>query len=187
MKIRSAIFFMLLAAFSPSAMAAAPAREASEKVITNVSSESMIYNSAAQQVTFSGKVKVTHPDFTLNSDKLILYLNSSGSSRQQGAEGRDAGVVQRIVAESKVSINLPEGRVATCNKATYSVENETLTMEGSPALSEGSNRIRGDKMIFYLRESRNEVQGRVEVDFVSGSGQAGFGDVGTGNAAGGDN
>lgn len=150
------------------AVAAAPG-----KVITNVTSENMVYDSAAQKVLFSGKVKVVHPDFTLNSDTLQLFLGDGGAKAAAGAaragsDAMDPGVVQKIIAEHKVVIQLPEGRTATCSKATYSVDGETITMEGKPALREGANQIRGDRMIFYLRENRNEVQGRVAVDFVSG-------------------
>jgi lipopolysaccharide export system protein LptA len=136
----------------------------------------MVYDSAALKVTFSGDVRVRHPDFTLKSERLILYLRE----KQADAPARessplDAGAVDRIIAENNVDIQLPEGRTANCAKATYTVEKETLLMEGNPVLREGGNQIRGDKMIFYLRENRNEVQGRVAVDFVSG-GASGNGD-----------
>ncbi|MDL2285115.1 organic solvent tolerance protein OstA [Desulfovibrio sp. OttesenSCG-928-F07] len=144
--------------------AASAATTAQTVVSTNVTADSMVYDSAAQKVTFSGKVKVTHPDFILVSDRLVLYLSDAKSDKNANS---NAGAVNRIIAESKVRINLPEGRIATCNKATYTVSSETLLMEGSPELREGNNKIRGDKMIFYLRENRNEVQGRVEVDFVA--------------------
>lgn len=156
-----------------------------EKALTNVTSEKMVYDSAAQKVTFSGKVKVTHPDFILNSDRLQIFLGESGNG-QRPAGDIDAGVVQRIVAESNVTIQLPEGRVATCAKATYKVDDETLTMEGKPAIREGSSQIRGDIMIFYLRENRNEVQGTVEVDFISGDNPTGGEGLGLGNILGGD-
>lgn len=155
---------LLLALVAPPAFCAEPA-----KVITNVTSENMVYDSTGQKVTFSGKVKVTHPDFVLNSDRLMLFLGPAEGTRPQGAgNGADPGSVRTIIAESNVNIALPEGRTATCNKTTYNVADETLTMEGSPVLREGTNQVRGDKMIFYLRENRNEVQGRVTVDFTAG-------------------
>lgn len=152
----------------PAASAGAPVA-AQDKVITNVTSEKMVYDSTARKVTFTGQVKVTHPDFTLTSDRLDLFLNEAEGARpQNGGDGLDPGALQRIVAQSRVHIDLPEGRTATCNKATYDVDKETMTMEGNPVLREGPNQVRGDRMIFYLRENRNEVQGRVAVDFISG-------------------
>lgn len=162
--------FLALALTAPAAFCAAPA-----KVVTNVTSDKMVYDSAGQKVTFTDKVKVTHPDFKLNSDRMVLFLTKSDSPRPAGGEGLDPGAVHTIIAESRVNIALPEGRTATCNKATYNVADETLTMEGNPVLREGPNQVRGDKMIFYLRENRNEVQGRVAVDFISGAETSGSG------------
>lgn len=152
-----------------------------EKVITNVTADNMVYDSTAHKVTFSGKVTVTHPDYVLTSDKMQLFLSDRSSGNQRSGEV-DSGVVQKIIAESKVNIKLPEGRIANCSKATYNVDTETLIMEGNPVLREGQSQISGDRMIFHLRENRNEVQGRVNVDFTSGDtpgfNEAGFGILG---------
>lgn len=184
--------FMLTALFMQSslAVAAAPAKTSST-VTTKVTSDNMVYDSAARKVVFSGNVKVVHPDFTLNSDTLQLFLGDGGAkatpnAARSMAEGANPGVVQKIIAESKVNIKLPDARTATCNKVTYSVDSETLTMEGNPALREGTNQIRGERMVFYLRENRNEVQGRVAVDFISdGDVPSGLNDAGFGNIGGG--
>lgn len=184
-RIISILIFSL--ALSGQAVSAQAPASAADKVSTNVTAQNMVYDSAAQKVTFSGDVKVTHPDFTLTSDKLQLFMGGSGSGapRQTGGDSLNAGAVQRIIAESNVNIQLPEGRTASCNKATYSVETETLTMEGSPVLREGQNQVRGDRMVFYLREGRNEVQGRVAVDFISGDNPPSLNDSGLGNILGG--
>lgn len=181
------IFIALIFSLSLAGTAFAAAPAGASKVNTNVTAQNMVYDSAAQKVTFSGDVKVTHPDFTLTSDKLQLFMSQGGSAspRRAGDEALNAGAVQKIIAESKVNIQLPEGRTASCNKATYSVETETLTMEGSPVLREGSNQVRGDRMVFYLREGRNEVQGRVAVDFISGDNPPSLNDSGLGNILGG--
>lgn len=165
------IVLLLSAGVAPTAIAAQPA--GSSTVTTNVTAENMVYDSAAQRVTFSGNVKVVHPDFVLSSDRLQLFLAQTQATGARDVDRLNTGAVEKIIAESKVNIKLPEGRIATCSKATYTVDSETFLMEGSPALREGNNRIRGDKMIFYLRENRNEVQGKVEVDFVSGDSPSG--------------
>lgn len=162
----------LFCAFAGLQTPAYAAKPEPSTVTTNVTADKMVYDSTAQKVTFSGKVKVTHPDFALTSDRLQLFLSKQPQSGSREADRLNAGAVERIIAESKVRINLPEGRVATCSKATYTVDSETLLMEGTPILREGNNQIKGDKMIFYLRENRNEVQGGVEVDFISG--ESGF-------------
>lgn len=168
------------ALLSPSTLWAAAA---TETVATNVKADKMVYDSAGQKVTFTGNVVVTHPDYTLTSDRLQLFLSEKSSGTSRAGE-LDAGVLKRIIAESNVDIKLPEGRTANCSKATYNVANETLTMEGNPVLREGPNQVRGDRMIFYLRENRNEVQGRVTVDFVSGESPPSFNEVGFGSVLG---
>ncbi|MDR2504352.1 MAG: hypothetical protein LBD82_08265 [Deltaproteobacteria bacterium] len=135
-------------------------------VSTKITSDSMIHDPDAGKLLFSGNVEVVHPDFHLTSDRLQVFL-SGGSGAAKGLDGADAGVVQKIVAESRVKIRLPEGRTASCAKLAYSVATEVLQMDGSPMLREGGNQIRGDQMFFYLRENRNEVRGRVEMDIVS--------------------
>lgn len=166
--------------FSTSELFAASAAD-SGKVVTNVTADNMIYDSTGQKVTFSGKVTVTHPDYILTSDKLQLFLgDGSGGNDNQRTGELNTGIVQKIIAESKVNIKLPEGRVATCSKATYNVDTETLIMEGSPVLREAQNQISADRMIFYLRENRNEAQGKVTVDFISNDAPSGFNEAGFG-------
>lgn len=163
-----------------SAMLFAASQAGQEKVATNVTADNMIYDSTAQKVTFSGKVTVTHPDYILTSDKLQLFLNNGQNGSSQRSGELNSGVVQKIIAESRVNIKLPEGRIASCTKATYNVDTETLTMEGKPVLREGQNQISADRMVFYLRENRNEAQGKVMVDFISNDAPSGFNEAGFG-------
>ncbi|MDR2892331.1 MAG: LptA/OstA family protein [Deltaproteobacteria bacterium] len=150
---------------------------ASKAAITKVTSESMVYNSEARKVTFSGKVKVVHPDFTLTSARLELYLAAPGDSSAAGASGggkadnnglpMNAGKVEKIIAHTGVRIALPQNRLATCEKATYTVRDEVLRMDGNPVLFEDSNKLSADVIFFYLTDNRSEAQGNVKVDFES--------------------
>ncbi|MDL2306672.1 hypothetical protein LJC48_01400 [Desulfovibrio sp. OttesenSCG-928-C06] len=136
--------------------------------MTRVTSDSMIYDSDAGKVTFSKSVNVTHPDFTLNSNKLDLFLAKAESgSKSGGVSGMDAGKVERVVALENVRIKLPQGRSATCSKATYMVRTETLKMEGNPILREDGNQLGADIIYFYFKENRSQAEGNVKVDFIS--------------------
>jgi len=148
-------------------MAAAPGDSLPGKApveLTNVQSESMVYDSVARKITFSGQVVVTHPDFIMTSDRLLLLLNEND---KPGADVLNAGAVRCIVAESGVEIRLPDGKNASCAQATYEAEAEILLMEGNPVLRDGASQVRGERIIFYLREDRNEALGGVTVDFSS--------------------
>lgn len=157
-------------------------RPGSSTVMTNITADNMIYDSLALKVTFAGNVRVSHPDFTLKSDALQLFLTESASRGLSGGQdGLSSGALRKIIAESRVNITLPDGKSANCAKATYTVNEEIMLMEGNPVLREGNNQIRGDRMIFYLRENRNEVHGRVTMDFTSGEAQGQSG-AGTGRS-----
>lgn len=137
-----------------------------ETVITNIAAEGMDYDSARQTLTFFGNVRVRRPDFTLRADTLRILLGAEGkSSPPPGADPLRVGELRRITAESNVRIALPDGRTGDCAKAVYDAATERITLEGRPVLREGASRIRGDTMIFYLRENRQETRGRVEVEF----------------------
>lgn len=82
----------------------------------------------------------------------------------------DAGEIDRMVAERNVRMKR-ENRTGECEKATYTVDNAVLVMEGNPVLHEGENSIKGDVITFYTRENRSEVRGtstkRVQAVFTS--------------------
>lgn len=144
--------------------------------ITKVSADKMVYDALKNMVTFTGNVKVNQPEFDLTSKQLVLYLEPStkkaGTNKNNGtgsspATAMNAGKVKTVVAEKNVVINLPQGRIATCEKATYTLETETVLMEQNPVLREGNSLIRGRTMVFYLKDERNEVRGDVQVEFVN--------------------
>ena len=75
--------------------------------------------------------------------------------------------MERIIALENVRIKLPEGRTATCAKATYMVRTEVLKMEGNPVLREDGNQLSADIIYFYFTENRSQAEGNVKVDFTS--------------------
>ena len=189
--IRSALCVALLLTFSAPAMAAdaKSATEVRRDVPTAVKSDRMQYDAKGQVVIFEGDVYVQRPDFEMWAEKITLHLrkkaakpgkggagqgaDASGAAGQSGAagmSGMDAGEIDRMVAERKVRMKR-ENRTGECEKATYTVDNAVLVMEGNPVLHEGENSIRGDVITFYTRENRSEVRGtstkRVQAVFTS--------------------
>ncbi|MDR1125685.1 MAG: LptA/OstA family protein [Deltaproteobacteria bacterium] len=156
--------------------------------VTRITADSMVYDSDNRLVTFSKKVRVVQPDFTMISDSLEMHLSSGGAGASAQALGTnmEGGQVEKIIARNNVNIRLPDGRTATCNKATYTVHDEVVVMEGNPVLREDSNILSADIIRFYMKESRSTAHGNVKVDFVTkngGSNGAG-GIVGTGESNG---
>lgn len=195
--IRSALCVALLLTFSAPAVAAdaKSATEVRRDVPTAVKSDRMQYDAKGQVVVFEGDVYVQRPDFEMWAEKITLHLRkkaaksgkagagqgaeASGASGTSGATGAggpgapgamDAGEIDRMVAERNVRMKR-ENRTGECEKATYTVDNAVLVMEGNPVLHEGENSIKGEIITFYTRENRSEVRGtstkRVQAVFTS--------------------
>lgn len=198
--IRSALCVALLLAFSaPVSAVAADAKPASavrRDVPTAVKSDRMQYDAKGQVVVFEGAVYVQRPDFEMWAERITLHLKKkaakpgkenagddaaqasgqsgqtgqAGASASSGMSGMDAGEIDRIVAERNVRMKR-ENRTGECEKATYTVDNAVMVMEGNPVLHEGDNSIRGEVITFYTRENRSEVRGsstkRVQAVFTS--------------------
>ncbi|HCG04523.1 MAG TPA: organic solvent tolerance protein OstA [Desulfovibrio sp.] len=197
--IRSALCVALLLTFSASAVAPVPAVAADAKspsavrrdVPTAVKSDRMQYDAKGQVVVFEGAVYVQRPDFEMWAERITLHLKKksakpgkadtagdaaqgqsvqAGQSGQPGISGMDAGEIDRIVAERNVRMKR-ENRTGECEKATYTVDNAVMVMEGNPVLHEGDNSIKGEVITFYTRENRSEVRGsgakRVQAVFTS--------------------
>ena len=85
--------------------------------------------------------------------------------------GMAAGDVVKIVADRNGRMK-SENRSGTCAKATYTMDNGVLLMEGDPRLTDGENTVTGETIRYYTEENRSEVLGgskkRVEAVF-SGS------------------
>lgn len=93
-------------------------------------------------ILFSGNVVAVRGDFRLQSQKLKVYL-LEGQQRE----------VERIEAFGDVRI-LYGTRRALCDRAIYYVQEEKLVLEGAPLLWEGDNRLRGDRVVVFLKEDR---------------------------------
>ena len=178
MKKTSALATTLLFLFSLSA-APACAAQAAGGAPTTITSQRMEYNTGTQTVVFTSAVHVVRPDMEIWSDRLTLILNknqtagmTAPSGTPEGQAGLSSGDIEKIIAEKNVRIKR-EGRSGECQKATYTVANDLLVMEGSPKLFEGENSITGEKILFYLKENRSEVIGApdkpVRVTFTSGN------------------
>lgn len=178
---RRTLRFLMIAAVCLSAVAAEAASplpgKPAKDVETRIVADKMTYQSEKQQVVFDTKVHVTRPDFELWSDKLTVYLKpaktapaTAGGEKKAGSlpEGMAAGDVDRLVAQGNVRMQ-SDGREGTSSKATYTVDDGMLVMEGDPKVSDGDNIITGEVIRYFTKENRSEVIGgtkkRVEAVF----------------------
>ncbi|MDR1243265.1 MAG: hypothetical protein LBM00_10880 [Deltaproteobacteria bacterium] len=137
----------------------------------NVTADSMRYDPDAGKITFFKKVVVIHPNFTMFADKMDLLLSADKSADSESGSTFDSGKVETVISYTNVKILLSEGRVGTCDKAIYTVKTETVRMEGSAkktaTLTDSTNKLSGDVVLFYLQENKSEAFGHVQVEIIS--------------------
>ena len=117
------------------------------------------------------ETRITSDQLTYLAEKQLVIFDR----RPVGAAGeRDAqnpAGLDRIVAERNVRMK-SENRNGTCAKATYTMDDGVLLMEGDPRLTDGENTVTGETIKYFTEENRSEVMGgskkRVEAVF-SGS------------------
>jgi lipopolysaccharide export system protein LptA len=164
----------LLLATAVPARAAEPSADLA-KTPTRIESDSMRYDQAAGTVVFEGKVRVKRTDFLLWSNTLTVHFAPQAKGKA-GAAPTEAGKIEKIVARGAVRIER-EGKVGTCETATYLAQEGLFSMEGNPVLQDGPNTVTGQVVKLYFKDNRSEVLGgegkRVEATFSTpkGAGQ----------------
>lgn len=153
----------------PPATPVPPSVEKLAKNALKINADKMTYSEAENIVTFSGNVHAVHAQLVIDANKLSAYL-SSGSKK--GGEAVEK--IEKIVAEGNVRMQRGNTE-GYCTHATYFVKDGTLRMEGDPMVKDGLNTVKGETILFYVKENRSEVLGgkkRVEAIFYSTKDQA---------------
>lgn len=100
---------------------------------------------------FTGDVVVTRADVTLRTERLTVRF----ASREK---------LERAVAEGKVVVTQGE-RVATAGKAELVAATGEIVLTGAPIITEGPNRMAGDRITLWLDDERVRCEGcRLLVD-----------------------
>jgi lipopolysaccharide export system protein LptA len=168
---RSLMLFLFLACATP--------LWAAQDVPVKITSDTMTYTQAGDQVVFKGSVYVIRQDIELWSDVLTVLLEKKdGPKNATQSVAAEQGSIKKIIAQGNVRIKADNGRTGTCGKATYEADKDLLTMEDNPVLMEGANKIQGEVIKLFIKESRSEVlggKGRVEAIFNTKGGTQGIG------------
>ncbi|WP_370809372.1 LptA/OstA family protein [Bilophila wadsworthia] len=139
-----------------------------KNVETRITSDQLTYLAEKQLVIFDKNVHVVRPDIEIWADRITVYLKPpKGDAQKKEGEkggmpaGMAAGDVDRIVAERNVRMK-SENRNGTCAKATYTMNDGVLLMEGDPRLTDGEkHRYRGNHQVLYGRKPQRS-HGRVQ-------------------------
>ena len=100
-------------------------------------------------VVFYGNVKAVRGDLVIYSDVLKVYYKQ--------APGGDKRVIDRIVARGHVKVVKGE-RTATGEKGIYDKGAEKIVLSGAAQVWEGPNRVRGERITFFINEDRSIVE-----------------------------
>jgi lipopolysaccharide export system protein LptA len=170
--VMAGIFLAAVAVFA-ALSALAPALAAENGVDLNrtrITSDKVIYSGGNETILFQGSVRVRRSDFDLWCRKMTVHLASNGSGREASRGSRGASDFEKIVAEENVRLRM-ENRNATCRKAIYRSDEETIIMLGDVHLRQGRNRIRGQEVRMDLARNTTEILGsgasQVEATFYS--------------------
>jgi lipopolysaccharide export system protein LptA len=148
-------------------------------VATTITSKKMTVRNQDGQAIFEGSVVLTKGTLIVYSDKMIVMFHSNKQTSKSAASDRQAPAAAKSSLPAKGTDAVPSvsnrsmsqieatGRVkivkengnATCGKAVYLADSETMTLTENPVAWEKGTRVSGKKITMYLKEDRSVVEG----------------------------
>lgn len=105
---------------------------------------------------YSGNVRVRQGDTMLEAPELRVHYAGAGPTG--GANGTAGAGVSRIEAGPGVTVRSGD-QTATGERAVLDMANDIVTLEGDVVLTQGSNVVRGDRLIVNLKTKLGRVEG----------------------------
>ena len=111
--------------------------QSNEPITTEIFADDAFFDSNKNQGIFSGHVKVADPRFTLQAEKLTVYIT----------KGQNQGL-EKAVAEGNVAVvrdrpdpngGAPTRAVGRADQATYIATSGDVELRGTPRVQEGVN------------------------------------------------
>jgi len=96
-------------------------------------------------ITYKGNVVAKQEDVTLYANTLVILYDP------------DTKKLKEIIATGNVKV-VQLDRRATGQKATFDQEKNKVILDGDAVVREGTNVIRGERIIFYVEEERSVVE-----------------------------
>lgn len=143
--------------------AAPPAPAAPAEVPLQINASQLEVDHAKQEIVFKDQVVARYKDIILYTDLLKIHYQAKPAAPDKKPESplESVGIekIDRIEALGKVRL-VQEDRVATGERAVYYPQEEKIVLSGNPQLWRGQNSIRGEEVIFYIKENRAVVRGQ---------------------------
>jgi len=112
----------------------------------DITSDTVEADQKTNRVTFKGNVVAKQEDTTLYANTLTITYDPNTKK------------LKEIVAVGNVKV-VQLDRRATGQKATFDQEKNKVVLDGEAVVREGTNVIRGERIIFYVDEERSVVEG----------------------------
>jgi lipopolysaccharide export system protein LptA len=167
------LLLMLLAGYAPGAGGAEPRKKGPEgEFPLHITAARLEADQKDKIITFTGQVKAQYGDSTLYAEQLRIYYQAKPAAADTGAPvpstARPAAEksplgdlggekIDRIVAQGQVRF-VQEDKVATGQEAIYYKNREEVVLLGNPQVWRGENCLKGERIIFNLRDNRMVVE-----------------------------
>ncbi len=112
----------------------------------DITSDTVEADQKTNTVTFKGNVVAKQEDKTLYANTLTIHYDPNTKK------------LKEIIAVGNVK-GVQLDRRATGQKATFDQDKNKVVLDGEAEVREGTNVIRGERIIFYVDEERSVVEG----------------------------
>ena len=123
----------------------------------HITADRMETNQDAKTIIFESHVVVKQDDVTIISNRLKVTLLPA-ENKPAPVDPTTAGRVDYIEFEGDVKVT-QQDRVATADKAIFYQKEQKIMLHGRPVVTKGQDRVEGNLITIYLKESRSVVEG----------------------------
>lgn len=105
---------------------------------------------------YSGNVRVRQGATILEAPELKVYYNGPGP--KSGTPGAPGSQVSRIEAGPGVRVRSGD-QTASGARAVFDMANDLITLDGGVVLTQGTNVVRGERLVVNLATKQGRVEG----------------------------
>jgi lipopolysaccharide export system protein LptA len=130
-----------------------------------IESNSLEVRDKSRQATFSGSVKLTQGETTLQCKTLVIFYEdqSAAPASKKGAQvaqksaGPGSQQIKRAEAKGDVLVTQKD-QTARGDNGVFDVKSNTVTLTGNVVVTQGTNVLRGDRMVVNLTTGVSTVE-----------------------------
>jgi len=120
-----------------------------------------------KQAVFKGNVVARQGGFSLKAKELaVFYTGQPGSdvatASTKKTDGDPGASITRIEARGKVLVSTKDDQTATSEWANFDVVKQIITIGGNVVLSQGTNVLRGDRLVINLKSGKSRFENEGE-------------------------